>query len=200
MNQKRNYAILLIVLLSFIPLTQLTFPNTAKANFCFPPTNPVITFKSPVNTTFSTNNVTFTVEFYTYKTGYIGAPENESLRHFLYSVDDAEFQTIEITNSSIGLNPGTDVYFDGLINLHDLSQGYHTLTVRVVFDYDQYPPDPFNTHTENTAYAYFIIDSIPDAANTNSFGMPPFLLVASLLAVIAIVAISVLMYYTRFKR
>ena len=195
MNQRNKDAIVLIVLLMFIIVTQTAFTEPAKANFCFPPANPVISFTSPVNTSFSTNNVSFAVKFSTYKTGYTGAPENESLRHFLYAVDEDEFQPIEITNSSIGLNPGADVYFDGLINLNKLSQGYHNLTVRAVLDYDQYPTSPINTHTENTAYAYFLIDSIPDAE------IPPlYPLIVSVLAVIAVVAVSVLIYYIRFKR
>ena len=195
MNQRNKNAIILILLLLFTAGAQTTITEPAKANFCFPPANPVISFTSPVNTSFTTNNVSFTVKFSTYKTGYTGAPENESLRHFIYAVDEDEFQPIEITNSSIGLNPGADVNFDGLINLHQLSQGYHNLTIRAVLDYDQYPTYPINTHTENTAYAYFLIDSIPDAE------IPPlFPLVVSVLAVLAVVAVSALIYYMRFKR
>src|SRR3990172_6435250 len=129
MIQEKKVALCLILLLSLSILTGYSFANRANANFVFPPSNPVITFESPINTTYNTNNISLKVEFYTYKTGYYGAPEEESLRQFQYSIDKNDFQPIEITNSSIGKNPGTEVYFDGLINLHQLSEGYHNLTV-----------------------------------------------------------------------
>ena len=144
------------------------------------------------------------MEFFTYRTGYTGALENASLRHFLYSVDNSEFLPIEITNASIGKNPGSEVYFYGLISLHQLSQGYHNLTVKVVLDYDQYPPAPINTHTENIACAYFIIDPVKDTTSYNDNSMdelPPLILfIASIFAITVIAVVGVLLHYVRLKR
>jgi hypothetical protein len=166
MIQEKNVALWVIPLLSLSILTGYTFPNRANANFVFPPSDPVITFESPINKTYSTNNISLKVEFYTYKTGYYGAPEEESLRQFQYSLDGTDFQSIKITNYSIGRNPGTDVYFDGLIELHQLSEGEHNLTVKVIFDYSDLN-SPYNTigdtsehyryHTESTSDVYLIV-------------------------------------------
>jgi hypothetical protein len=168
--------------------TSPLFTETTQGNFVFPPANPTINFQSPVNTTYSTNDISLKVEFYTFKTGYYGAPEEESLRNFMYSLDGAEFLPIEITNSSVGSNPGTDVYFDGLIDIHQLSEGYHNLTVKVVFDYSDLN-SPYNTigntsehyhyHTESTSNAYLIV-AIPNENSQPSPSVPEFSLLTLL--------------------
>ena len=159
MIQEKKVALCLILLLSLSILTGYSFANRANANFVFPPSNPVITFESPINTTYNTNNISLKVEFDTYKTGYYGAPEEEALRQFQYSIDKNDFQSIEITNSSIGKNPGTEVYFDGLINLHQLSEGYHNLTVKVIFDYSDLN-SPYNTVGDTSEHYHYHTESI----------------------------------------
>ena len=116
-KQKKLFPLSFTFLLLILLLTSPSFTKIANANFVFGPTNPIIYFKSPVNTTYTTNNISLAVKFDTYKTGYYGAPEDESLRQFQYSIDGKELQPIEITNSSIGINPGADVFFEGLIHL-----------------------------------------------------------------------------------
>jgi hypothetical protein len=172
-NCKKIVLLLITALIFMLILVPPLLTKTVQGNFVFPPSNPVLSFQSPVNTTYSTNHISLNVEFYTIKTGYYGAPEEESLRNFSYSLDGAASLPIEITNSSIGSNPGTDVYFDGLINLHQLSNGYHNLTVKVIFDYSDLN-SPYNTigdtsehyhyHTESTSNVYLIVAT----ANENS--------------------------------
>ncbi len=167
-NRKRVSPFLIAILLFMLMLTPPLFTESTRGNFVFPPAKPIIEFQSPVNTTYTTDNISLKLEVYTYKTGYYGAPEDESLRHFLYSVDNGEFQPIKIVSSSVGRNPGADVYFYGLIDLHQQSGGYHNLIVKVVFDYSDLN-SPYNTvgntsehynyHTESISNAYFRVDT-----------------------------------------
>ena len=176
MIKQKKFVLYLILLLTVSILTEYSFSNIATANFVFPPSDPIITFESPVNTTYNTNNISLKVEFYTYKTGYYGAPEEESLRQFQYSIDENIFEPLKITNSSIGRNPGTDVFFDGVIDLQQLSEGYHNLTVKAVLDYSDlnYPykagnySETYNFHTESTARAYLIVDVVPEPSSTST--------------------------------
>lgn len=100
-----------------LTLSALMFISRAEANFVLPPVNPEIHFLSPVNTTYCSNNVSIKVGFETYKTHYYGGPTADFLRQFQYALDGGEFQRITITNSSIGQNPGSQVWFEGLIRL-----------------------------------------------------------------------------------
>jgi len=155
-------------LFSAVAVTQSNF--LAKANFVFPPSNPVITMKSPTNTTYNTNKLYLVVSFETYKTGYWGAPEEEALRQFTYTLDGKQPQLIRITNSSIGINPGTFVFFEGFAYLPELSEGLHTLNVRAVLDYsdlniphNNFPnwQEHYKFHTESNSTVFFRIDTFP---------------------------------------
>ena len=211
MIQEKKVALWLILLLSLSILTGYSFANRANANFVFPPSDPVITFESPINTTYNTNNISLKVEFYTYKTGYYGAPEEESLRQFQYSLDGTDFQSIKITNSSIGRNPGTEVYFDGLINLHQLSEGHHNLTVKVLFDYSDLN-SPYNTvgntsehyhfHTESISNVYLIVATPNENSQSSSIAdtsVPEFSWLTSLPLLLAI-PIALVIVRKRLKR
>jgi hypothetical protein len=212
MNQRKKTAIsVIIMMLLFLALASTTFKETVKANFCFPPSNPAINFQSPVNTTYSTNDIYLKIEIYTYKTGYYGAPDDESLRNFSYSLDGAGFLPFEITNSSVGMNPGTDVYFYGLIELHQLNEGYHNLTVKVVFDYSDLN-SPYNTvgdtsehyhyHTESVSNAYLAVTtsnkSQSSSTANNSVPELPWLLVVPLL--LAVISVAVVLRHHLVKK
>lgn len=197
-SKARTLSALLILV---IALPFLSFAQMAEANFVSPPSNPIITFKSPVNTTYNTNNISLTVEFYTYKTMYYGAPDEASMRQFEYSLDGNKPQPIEITNSNVGINPGTDVYFEGLINLSGFSEGRHGLLVKVVFNYtdpssqyglpSDHPYAHINNHTESASTAYFIVKTIPDS--------PSPLLIIMIVAVLVATA-SFLLFRRHRKR
>ena len=156
----------LIALLSTIAIPLIAFTNMANANFCAGPTNPKITFSSPVNTTYATNSVSLNVTIYTYLTGWGGGPREESYRHLEYSVDGNNFQPLNYTIAAMGQNPGGPAQFDCLIILYQLSEGNHKLTVKAVFDYYEYTPPEDLFHTESIANAYLTIDAIPDNTPT----------------------------------
>jgi hypothetical protein len=178
-----------------LALPSVSFTQMVEANFVFPPSPPLISFKSPVNTTYSQKDVNITVEFWTYKTGYPGAPDDESLRKFLYSLDEEEFQPMEIINASIGQNPGTEVYFYGLIRLHELNEGRHNLTVRAIFDYRGWF---LNTTHISTSNAYFKIETTQDNGLLSNLSGAGFLLPLFIIAVP--VAISSLLLFRRYRR
>jgi hypothetical protein len=157
----------LILVLLFSAMVRVQLRPLAKANFVFPPADPVINMESPANRTYSINTLPLEVTFYTYKTGYYGAPEDESLRLFTYTVDSKNPEPITITNSSVALNPGGDVFFEGSVYLPELSEGLHSLTARVVFDYtDLDSPwgngeEHYRYHTESESTVHFRIDTVP---------------------------------------
>jgi hypothetical protein len=168
MLMKRKVSALpLILALLFSAMAGSQLSHLAKANFVFPPSNPSITMKSPVNRTYSINTLPLEVTFYTYKTGYYGAPEDESLRMFTYTIDGKNPEPITITNSKVALNPGGDVFFDGSAYLPELSEGLHNLTVRIVLNYtDLNIPhgngeEHYRYHTESESTVYFRIDTVP---------------------------------------
>jgi hypothetical protein len=208
MNQKRASALTLIVMLSVVVVTPIAFTNLANANFVFPPSNPHINFISPVNTTYIKNTLFLKVNITTYLTGWYGGPRNMSLTQLEYSLDNNSFQPLEITDSVTEGNPGNTAYFDCLISLYNLSEGNHTLTVKAVLDYYSYEyPNPGRNdlHTESVANAYLFIDAIPDNTPTpiNSpieNSISPSELFIPVVAVIAILAACVAVYFLRIKR
>jgi hypothetical protein len=201
MVQKRIAAFTLTVMLSIIVVIPIAFTSIANANFAVQPSNPSITFNSPVNTTYTVNNVSLNVTIVTYTTSWSGSPEDESYRQLEYSVDGNEFQPIEITNATIGgRKPGIPVRFDGLISLHQLSEGNHTLTVKAALDYYSYDyPQPGKNwqHTESIANAYLFIDTvvdtpIPEPIDNSLIPHPQLTIIVLAVTVAVIISISVL--------
>lgn len=201
-------------LMLLLAISSLSPSQLADANFLLPPAPPEVRFLSPVNTTYSSNDISLIVEFYTYKTGYYGAPEDESLREFQYSIDEASYLPITITNSSVGRNPGNDVSFQGAIRLSGLNEGLHNLTIQVVFDYSDlnypykvgnYSSEHYNFHTESNSTVYLIVDNSSGSTNNNLSPnlpeAPPLLPIVISIAILgAIVAISILFIARRGKK
>jgi hypothetical protein len=201
MDQKRISAFTLTALLSILVVTPIMFTNLANANFVFPPSDPNITFTSPVNTTYTTSDVFLNVTIDTYQTGWGGGPREESYRHLEYSVDGNEFQPLEIiTISLFQRNPGNPAIINCSINLYGLSEGNHSLAVKAVFDYYSYdyPKPGRNTlHTESIANAYLFIDTVVDTPNpepidNSQIPHPQLTIIALAVTVAVIISISVL--------
>jgi hypothetical protein len=152
----------LILALLFSAVAGAKLIDSAKANFCFAPSNPRITTVSPTNTTYNTNNLTLQVAIATYKTGYPGGPDSDDTRLFTYSLDGKNPENITITNSNVARHPGGSVFFEGSMQLPKLTEGAHNLTVNVVFDY---PPGGVGSyqgfHTASSSAVYFRIDTVP---------------------------------------
>ncbi len=190
------------LLLLLLVLSSLSLMPSAEANFVSPPANPEIHFLSPVNTTYSSNNISINIGFETYKTSYYAGPRLESSRQFQYALDGEEYQRIRITNASIGQNPGSQVWFEGLIQLHNLTEGLHNLTVKVVFNYSEpsYPPSQnYNIHTETISNAYLVIDSQYDSTH-NALETPVYLLIIGSVVAIALVSSAALCAYRRRQK
>lgn len=204
MSKKSVFALMLIVMFSIMLVTPIVFTNVANANFVFPPSNPDIIFNSPVNTTYTTNNVSLNVTVATYLTGWYGGPRDKSLTWLEYSIDGSKFQPLNITNSITEGNPGNTAQFNCSISLYQLSEGNHTLTVKAVLDYYTYNyPQPGENflHTESTSNAYIIINSVlysPDSDTMGNSGIsiPQLIIVFALTAA---VVVSLLVYYLRIK-
>jgi hypothetical protein len=203
MTKKGVFLLTLIVMLSIIVVTPIIFTNMASANFCFSPRNPDIIFNSSVNTTYTMNDVFLNLTIATYKTGWSGAPEDESYRLFEYSIDGNDFQPIEILNATIGHHPGNRVHFDCLISLYQLSEGNHTLTVKAALDYYEYNPYEDLRHTESISNAYLIIDAVPDNTPTSTnntlenSAISPSELIIPIIAAIIVIAVTVSVYYLK---
>ena len=156
----KNNSVLTAALISLFLLSVVGGVSTnflVKGNFCFPPANPIITIESPTNRTYNVHTLFLNMSVYTYKTGYEGGPARNSSRLFVYSLDGESYEPIIITKAEVGLNPGSNVFFEGFAILSGLAQGFHNLTVRVVFDY--YDGDP---HTESNSTVFFWIDTAPN--------------------------------------
>ena len=156
-------AITLMLTLVFSAVAVSRLNLFVKANFCFGPSNPLITMISPTNTTYNTNDLSLQVTFATYKTGYPGGPDSDATRLFTYTLDGKAPENITITNASVASYPGGDVFFEGLMRLPKLTEGAHNLTVNVVFDY---PPGGGGSsyqgfHTASSSKVYFRIDTVP---------------------------------------
>jgi hypothetical protein len=188
--------------LLLLALLSLMFMPRAMANFVSAPANPEIHFLSPVNTTYSSNDVSINVGFETYRTHYSGGPTLELSRQFQYSLDGAEFQRVRITNSSIGQQPGSDVWFEGFIQLHNLTEGRHNLTVKVAFNYSapSYPSSQrYSIHTETVSNASIVIDSQYDSSG-NTSETPVYLpIIVSVVALALVSSASVFTYRRRQK-
>jgi hypothetical protein len=168
----------------------------AKANFVLGPANPVITITSPTNSTFNITTLSLEVTFETYKTGYPGGPESDKTRLFTYALDGRNPEPINITNSSVAVNPRGDVFFEGSASLPELTEGQHNLTVRVVFVYDD-PAEEYIVgaiHTESESTVYFRINT------SVAEPFPTTLVITGSGASIAVVAAGLLVYFKKRKR
>lgn len=158
--KRATLTLTLILALLFSAMVGAQLSPLAKANFCFSPANPVITIVSPTNRTYNISTLSLEVTFETYKTGYPGGPESNETRLFTYTLDEENPEPINITNSSVAINPGGDVFFEGSALLTELTEGRHNLTVRVVFDYpSDFPESIQSFHTETESTVYFTIDT-----------------------------------------
>ncbi len=136
----------------------------AKANFVFPPANPVITVESPTNRTYNNNTLFLNVTVATYKTGYPGGPDSDETRLFTYTLDGGETENITITNASVAGSPGGYVFFAGSMRLPELTEGLHNLIARVVFVYDNPTSEEYIVtviHTESKSTVFFRVDTAP---------------------------------------
>ena len=157
--------------------------------------NPDIIIESPINVTYTTNNLTRRITVETYKTGYDGGPAYNESRLFTYSLDGKTPESLTITNATVAPTPGGDVFFECSAPLTGLIEGTHNLTVRVVFDYP--PPgwdEPYSYHTESNATANFTVDTTPGNIST-PMSYPEILVISASAAFVAIVATTLLIYY-----
>ncbi len=199
--QSKVFAVAFSFLL-LLALSSLMFMSRVGANFVAAPANPEICFLSPVNTTYSSNNISIDVGFETYKTHYHGGPTLETSRQFQYALDEGEFQRVRITHSIIGEQPGSDVWFEGFIQLHNLAEGRHNLTVKVVFDYSEpgYPPSQnYNIHTETIANAYIEINSQHESPHDTSETQGYLPIIVSVAAITLVSSAFVYAYRRRQK-
>ena len=186
--KKTATALTLILALSMSAVAGTQLSLLAKANFVSAPANPHIAITSPTNnTSYNVSTLSLEVTFETYKTGYHGGPESNATRLFTYALDGATPEPINITNSSVAINPGGDVFFEGSANLSGLTGGSHSLTVHVEFEYT-YPA--FYTESESTVY--FRIETAQPFPTT-------LVITASGVSAIAISAV-LLVYFKRRKR
>jgi hypothetical protein len=159
--KRKAFALALVLALMLSAVAGIQLSHLAKANFLFPPGNPLITIKSPTDTTYNITTLALEVTFRTYKTAYEGGGVS---RHFTYTLDGQNPENITIRNSRVDMNPGGDVFFWGEANLVNLTEGLHSLTVRVVFDYAPTPYYDGSTqyygpyHTESEETVNFRID------------------------------------------
>ena len=161
MNKRTLLTVAFVSAILFLAVVGAQPTFLVKANFVFPPSNPGITIESPINRTYDTNTLSLNVTVRTYKTGYPGGPTSDATRLFTYALDGGEPENITITNASVAMNPGGDVFFEGSMRLPELIEGLHNLTVRVVFDYPPSWEGASSFHTESEANVYFRIDAVP---------------------------------------
>ena len=150
-------ALTLALLVSAVAGTQLNL--FAKANFLFPPPNPAITITSPTNSsTYNSSTLSLKVTVTTVKTGY---ETNGVSRLFTYALDGQNPENITITNSSVSVNAGGIVFFEGSANLTELTEGMHNLTVRVTFDYAPTTYSKSGYYKESESTVNFNVDTVP---------------------------------------
>ena len=161
--KRKTIALTLALALLFSAVAGAQFSLLAKANFVFPPANPHITVESPANRTYSTNSLSLNVTFRTYKTGYVMLA-----RIYTCTLDEKKAELISITNSSVARNPGGLVFYEGAANLTNLTEGLHSLKIRVAIIYSDFN-DPntitggehYRINTESISTVYFRIDIVP---------------------------------------
>ena len=96
------------------------------------PTNPEITIVNPTNITYTTNSFSLNIKISTQYDGYYF---NSSERRITYSLDEKESVALEQINYSYNQDTKTSIVEASTV-LTELTQGVHSLTVYVEYDYD----------------------------------------------------------------
>ena len=157
--KRKALALTLVLALLFSAVAGAQLSLLAKANFIFPPGNPIITMLSPTNSTYNVTTLSLKVTFETYHTAFEAPLVSNKTRVFSYALDGKNWDPLTITTARDEGYPGGDVFFESSDILPDLTEGSHNLTVRIVSDYFQEPADRFHTESESTVY--FRIDTVP---------------------------------------
>ena len=125
--KKRGIAsiIALLLIICFYSTIQPTKANPM-------PTNPEITIVTPTNTTYTTNSLSLNIKIATQYDGYYF---NSSERRITYSLDEKENVALKQINYSYNQDIKTSVVEASTL-LTELTQGDHSLTVYVEYDYD----------------------------------------------------------------
>ena len=96
------------------------------------PTNPIITIITPTQQTYNTNSLTLTIKITTQYDGYYF---NSSEKRIAYILDNKEAISLDHSNYSYNQDTKTSTVEASTV-LTDLTQGDHSLTVYVEYDYD----------------------------------------------------------------
>jgi hypothetical protein len=126
---RKTSIFVLILLLCSLQVTSFN-NNPVKANPF--PTNPEITIISPTNTTYNNNSLLLKIKIATQYDGYYF---NSTEKRITYSLDRQENLPLEITSYSYNEDTKTSTV-EASTELTDLTQGTHSLTVYVEYDYD----------------------------------------------------------------
>jgi hypothetical protein len=158
--KRKASALTLALALLFSAVAGAQLNLLAKANFIFPPGNPIITILSPTNnTSYNASTLSLKATFETYHTAYEAPIVSNKTRVFSYALDGKPPEPLTITTARDEGYPGGDVFFESSDILPELTEGLHNLTVRIVSDYFQQPADRFHTESESTVY--FRVDRVP---------------------------------------
>ena len=126
----RNRILALTIFLILCATCFLAIINPTKANPF--PTNPIITIVSPSQQTYNTNSINLDIKISTQYDGYYF---NSSEKRITYILDNKEAMSLDHTNYSYDQDTKTSTVEASTI-LSELSQGDHSLTVYVEYDYD----------------------------------------------------------------
>ena len=126
---KKRYIVSTIIFF-LLTICFISTINPAKANPF--PTNPEITILTPIQQTYNTTSIALNIKITTQYDGYYF---NSSERRITYSLDEKENVSLDQTNYSYDPDTTTSVVEASTI-LTELSQGDHSLTVYVEYDYD----------------------------------------------------------------
>ena len=126
----RNRIVTLTILLI---LCTICFSEKIKLTKANPfPTNPIITIVTPTQQTYNTTSLTLNIKITTQYDGYYF---NSSERRIAYSLDEKEKVSLGQTNYSYDPDTKTSIVEASTV-LSELTQGTHSLTVYVEYDYD----------------------------------------------------------------
>jgi hypothetical protein len=158
--KRKTLALTLVLALLFSAVAGAQLNLLAKANFIFPPGNPIITILSPTNnTSYNVSTLSLKATFETYHTAFEAPIVSNKTRVFSYALDGKTPEPLTIITARDEGYPGGDVFIESSDILPELTEGLHNLTVRIVSDYFQQPNDRFHTESESTVY--FRIDRVP---------------------------------------
>ena len=120
----------LSIMLSMIVICFFSTINPTKANPM--PIDPKITIISPTNPTYKNNSLPLNIKITTQYDGYYF---NSSERRITYSLDNKKNIPLELTSYSYNEDTKTSIVEASTV-LTALTQGTHSLTVYVEYDYD----------------------------------------------------------------